>query len=793
MKIGKKLLVGFGLSIILLLVVGIVGYTALSKISKETSSLLKEIEVFSLSNTMVMDSYETQVVSGKHSLVKDPKYHTEIVKLVNQVTETSEKVQKLKLDQKALDNAVKIAEHAKGYAKLDQEYVDIVAKIREIKTTRNAAYRVVESSLTELNALIEKRLIEQENNTATSDTTKKTIDHDQVDLILSPTYILNDLQLVRIKTRDYEMNHDQKVLDKIQEEISAIFKTVFTRCEKLNEKFTNEEEHKLLADIVKALGGWQTQNDACIAALRDLEINQQKQDKTGEEIAPVIIEIIDDVKDHVDHTSQSMETLIASVSFLIIGVCILAVVVGIAVAIILSKNIVTGLKVAVNAMTQIAQDGNLAVEISAEHTRRKDEIGDLSKALQAIMAEFRNVENLAKELAEGNWLNTVKIRGDLDVMNIHLNEMLNQVNTALGNTTEAVEQVATGAAQVAAASESLSQGATESAASIEEITASMSEIGSQTNNNAQNASEANKLAKAANDSAAVGKDMMKKMIESMALITKNSQDVQKVVKVIDDISFQTNLLALNAAVEAARAGVHGKGFAVVAEEVRNLASRSAKAAAETTQMIENNSKQINEGAEIATQTAEMLNGIVEQSQKVAALVGEIAKASGEQAQGISQVSQGLHQIDSVTQQNTANAEETASVSNEMSSQARKLQGLVGQFRIRRSSTSKNSGSVSSTTVSTPNSTSTPKSAPVTAPKPTPVVKPTLSKLKPTNSVKPIIPLKPTAKPVTTSSAPASSSPSPTAEVDDDHWGGGGNGNGGAEIKIDLDDKSFGKY
>jgi methyl-accepting chemotaxis protein len=775
MKIGRKLLVGFGLSLLLLLVVGIVGYTALREISQETSSLLKDVEVFSLSNMMVIDSYEAQLISDKHSMLKDSKYHPEMVKRVNQVTETSDKVQKLKIDATTKENVVKIAELAKTYGKLDQEFADILTKIREIKVKRNEAYRIVESSVTDLTTLIKKRIIEQENSTA-DNTANKTVNQNHVELILAPSFILNDLQLVRIRTRDYEMAHDPKALDKIQEDITTIFKTAFGRCEELNKKFTDDEEHRLLANSVNALNVWQTQNDLCIAALKELEITQQGQNKNGEEIAPEIVEIINNVKNNVNNTSKAMTTLTASVSVLIIGVCILAMVVGIAVAIILSKNIVNGLKIAVGAMTQIARDGNLSVEIPVVYTRRKDEIGDLSNALQAIMSEFQNVENLAKELAEGNWLSTVKIRGDFDVMNIHLNEMLSQVNTALGNTAEAVEQVATGATQVASASESLSQGATESAASIEEITASMSEIGSQTNNNAQNAGEANKLAKAANDSAAIGKDMMKKMIESMALITKNSQDVQKVVKVIDDISFQTNLLALNAAVEAARAGVHGKGFAVVAEEVRNLASRSAKAAAETTQMIENNSKQINEGAGIATQTAEMLDGIVEQSQKVAALVGEIAQASNEQAQGISQVSQGLHQIDSVTQQNTANAEETASVSNEMSSQASKLQNLIGQFRIRKSSTSKNNDSVGSA----------PKSAPATALKLTPVVKPTLSKSKPTDSAKPITPLKPTVnKPIN----PASS-PSPTVEVDDDHWGGG---SGGAEIKIDLDDKSFGKY
>jgi methyl-accepting chemotaxis protein len=306
----------------------------------------------------------------------------------------------------------------------------------------------------------------------------------------------------------------------------------------------------------------------------------------------------------------------------------------------------------------------------------------LAAAFALFVEELRSVEHLAVELAGGNWQVSVKSRGELDSMNIHINMMLEKVNQTLGAAKELVGQVALGAAEIASASGNLSQGASESAASLEEINASMHEIGGQTNQNAQNAGEADKMARSAHQAAGNGQTMMRKMIEAMSLITKNSQEVQNVVKVIDDISFQTNLLALNAAVEAARAGAHGKGFAVVAEEVRNLASRSAKAAAETTQMIENNSRQINEGAGIAAETAEMLNGIVEESQKVASLLADIAKASNEQALGISQVSQGLSQIDTVVQQNTASAEETASVSGEMSGQAGELQQLVGQFKLR---------------------------------------------------------------------------------------------------------------
>jgi methyl-accepting chemotaxis protein len=175
---------------------------------------------------------------------------------------------------------------------------------------------------------------------------------------------------------------------------------------------------------------------------------------------------------------------------------------------------------------------------------------------------------------------------------------------------------------------------------------------------------------------------MKNMTEAMEHITANSNEIQRVIKVIDDIAFQTNLLALNAAVEAARAGQHGKGFAVVAEEVRNLASRSAKAARETSDLIAKSSHEIEKGGEVTTHTAEVLNTIVEQVKQTTDLVAGIAVASNEQAQGVNQVTVGLQQIDTVTQQNTAAAEESASAASEMSSMATNLQKLVAQFKLR---------------------------------------------------------------------------------------------------------------
>ncbi len=268
-------------------------------------------------------------------------------------------------------------------------------------------------------------------------------------------------------------------------------------------------------------------------------------------------------------------------------------------------------------------------------------------------------------------------------MNINngLTSTLNSLNDILGQVQSSVEQVSSGSKQVSDSSQSLSQGATEQASSLEEVSSSITEIASQTKTNAENASQANTLSSSARDNANTGNSQMKNMVDAMNDINESSNEISKIIKVIDEIAFQTNLLALNAAVEAARAGIHGKGFAVVAEEVRNLAMRSAEAAKETTELIEGSSKKVENGSKIADETAKALEEIVEGVSKVTDLVSKIANASNEQAGGIDQVNTALGQIDQVTQSNTANAEESAAASEELSSQGAQLMQMISKFTL----------------------------------------------------------------------------------------------------------------
>lgn len=270
-------------------------------------------------------------------------------------------------------------------------------------------------------------------------------------------------------------------------------------------------------------------------------------------------------------------------------------------------------------------------------------------------------------------------QGQLKELKDNVNLSLKNLNKVLQGVSSSVSQVKTGASQISDASQSLSQGATEQASSLEEITASMAEIGSQASANAENAGQARLLASSARDAVESGEKQMVDMMDAMGEINVSSQQISKIIKVIDDIAFQTNLLALNAAVEAARAGVHGKGFAVVADEVRNLAGRSAKAAKETEALIEESGRKVNHGLQVAQNTSESFGRLLDGIVKTNDIIGEIVAASSEQAEGVAQINIGLNQIDSVTQQNTANAEETAASSEELSSHAELLQRQMRMF------------------------------------------------------------------------------------------------------------------
>jgi methyl-accepting chemotaxis protein len=259
-----------------------------------------------------------------------------------------------------------------------------------------------------------------------------------------------------------------------------------------------------------------------------------------------------------------------------------------------------------------------------------------------------------------------------------------RINTRLLQPTDELEngsqQLAAASGQVSSASQRLADGASEQAASLEETSSSLEEISTVTRLNAESAQQAKESSHLAREAAESGLADMENMITAMSEIQKSGDKIAKIIRTIDEIAFQTNILALNAAVEAARAGEAGLGFAVVADEVRNLARRSAEAAKETTEIIEESIVKSRAGSEISKQVAEGLSSIVAKARQVDDLVGQISLASQEQSQGVGLINTSISQLDNVTQGNAAAAEESASAAEQLRSQASLLHDMVAQLR-----------------------------------------------------------------------------------------------------------------
>lgn len=335
-------------------------------------------------------------------------------------------------------------------------------------------------------------------------------------------------------------------------------------------------------------------------------------------------------------------------------------------------------KILSEASTRIAK-GDIDFELkSISH----DEIGRVTDNMATMIQTIKYHANVAKEIARGNLDVEVVPVSEKDVMGITLKNLIQENNKILSNIQEASYQVTSGSEQVASASQSLAQGSTEQASAIEQITASIDDITERTRINAEDANEANRLVNTAKEDATLSNNRMNEMIRAMSDINDSSENISKIIKVIDDIAFQTNILALNAAVEAARAGQHGKGFAVVAEEVRNLAGKSAQAASETAEMIEDSIKRVQIGSKLAEETAASLNGIVTAIDRITELAGAIAVASNDQATAITQIDQAIMQVAQVVQTNSATSEECAAASEELSAQAEHLREMLSHYDLR---------------------------------------------------------------------------------------------------------------
>ncbi|MBO9537709.1 methyl-accepting chemotaxis protein [Herbaspirillum sp.] len=302
---------------------------------------------------------------------------------------------------------------------------------------------------------------------------------------------------------------------------------------------------------------------------------------------------------------------------------------------------------------------------------------------RSITRPVRHAVEVAQQVAGGNLCSRIEpgARDEIGQLLEALSQMNGSLTRIVAEVRGGAETIATASAEIAGGNLDLSARTEQQASSLEETAAAMEELTSTVRQNAENAQQANQLAASASDVASHSGAVVQQVVSTMNGISEASRRIVDIIGVIDGIAFQTNILALNAAVEAARAGEQGRGFAVVASEVRSLAQRSATAAKEIKELIDDSVAKVDAGGRLVLEAGSTMDEVVASVRRVSGIVGEISDATQEQRAGIEQVNQAITHMDEATQQNAALVEQAAAAAQSLQDQSQNLRQLVGVFRL----------------------------------------------------------------------------------------------------------------
>ena len=344
-------------------------------------------------------------------------------------------------------------------------------------------------------------------------------------------------------------------------------------------------------------------------------------------------------------------------------------------------NVILNINQVMDAMAKGDFKQRINVEARGE---LKDLVGHINASLDQLTMAIDDSVALAKALSDGDFSQQIvrHYSGSLGLLQTAMNQSIQKMATVIQEIVQSVDEVSRAAVEINHGNQDLNERTQQQATAIEKSSSNLSHITQMLSQTAHYANQSNQLSRQAESRTHAGSDIMRQTLSAMTQMKSASQQVSEITGLIDSIAFQTNLLALNAAVEAARAGDHGRGFAVVAGEVRNLAQKSANAAKEIRQLIDNTIVQVEKGTHLAEQSGEALTHIEQSIVSVTSLITEVTNQSQQQQHTIEGINQDMQQMESATQQNAALVEEIASSTDRMQERMQQLAQLVAQFKLR---------------------------------------------------------------------------------------------------------------